>query len=106
MSTFKPGDLVTVAAGCNIEALGTVASVGKLKVVLEDGSAWRAGNGRKWGSDTDGFLARRLRGRQPCDVDVWRRQTAIDAFRRIMPADLPLDLLEQIVNLARDGGAR
>jgi hypothetical protein len=97
---YEPGDPVTITCGCDIEALGVVAAVGKLKVLLEDGSAWRSRDGERWGGSTS-ILSARLRRRKSGDEEAYRRRRAIAGFHRIRPADLPIGVLEQIVALAR-----
>jgi hypothetical protein len=84
--TFSVGDSVTVIRDRQIVRFSVVATVGKRKLVLKDGSEWTADGERRWGcSRTTWYTGPWIRHAEEGDAEnVKRRELAdrISSFGR------------------------
>lgn len=99
MSEFAVGQKVTIYSHYGGPlAFGVVASVGKLKMKLGDGSEWKANGSRTWGDASRYYTGNRVWPVQDGDVQKIQRARALRKINSVKWEALDTETLMEVVD--------
>ncbi len=96
MTDFKVGQKVTVTNNYEIEGITTVVRIGKLKMVLADGSEWKASGWTRWGLGSRDWSSTHVRAFRDADAEIFERLTLLKALKAKQWNDLTTDEMRRV----------